>query len=352
MKILALTRYTALGASSRMRTYQFLPALNSAFIKVDVAPLLRDSYIINLYSGKPPNWLQIFMDYFKRLVILFSAKHYDLLWIEKELFQNFPPWIEKLLAAFGVPYVIDIDDAIFHTYELAKSPLKRLFRNKIDLVMRKSRLVTCGSPYLAQRAIQAGASRVEIIPTVIDMERYGILKQHGNARSPLRVIWIGTPGTVRYLDTISLALKELATMIDFELLTVGACYSIDGVRSSYIPWTEETEVASILEGDIGIMPLVDSPFERGKCGYKLIQYMACGLPVVASPIGVNAQIVHHHENGFLAQRTSDWINSLRSLIIDSDLRSRQGLKGRQMVSSGYSLQNAAPRLITLLRSVI
>jgi glycosyltransferase involved in cell wall biosynthesis len=122
-----------------------------------------------------------------------------------------------------------------------------------------------------------------------------------------------------------------------------------GLPMDSVPWSEQTEAQDIARLDVGIMPLVDAPFERGKCGYKLIQYMACGLPVVASPVGVNRQIVEHGVNGFLAETPEQWATALRTLCADPALRARMGAAGRRKVEQHYSLQVTAPRLVQILR---
>ena len=141
MKILALTRYCQLGASSRLRTYQYIPALHALGVDVHVSPLLREIYLQRLYQKQPINYLNLFSDYLKQFIKLFQANSYDLLWIEKELFPNLPAWFEQALSAIGVPYVVDYDDAIFHNYDISPHPLKRLLCNKIDTIMRESVLV-------------------------------------------------------------------------------------------------------------------------------------------------------------------------------------------------------------------
>jgi glycosyltransferase involved in cell wall biosynthesis len=140
----------------------------------------------------------------------------------------------------------------------------------------------------------------------------------------------------------------LAASRPIELRVIGAEVSIPGVDVQCLPWKEETEAESIAQCDIGIMPLKDSPWERGKCGYKLIQYMACGLPVVASPVGVNVQIVRDGENGFLADGLQDWEIKLSQLLENSPLRSSMGNAGRARVEQEYCVQRVAPRLAQML----
>lgn len=117
-----------------------------------------------------------------------------------------------------------------------------------------------------------------------------------------------------------------------------------------LPWREESEIQNIQRFDVGIMPLLDEPFERGKCGYKLIQYMACGLPVIASPVGVNGQIVEHGVTGFLVKSQDEWLQALAFLRDNPGRRREMGQAGRKKMEAEYSLQATAPKLAALLRS--
>jgi len=133
---------------------------------------------------------------------------------------------------------------------------------------------------------------------------------------------------------------------------VGAAMQPETVGSlEILPWTEDTEVSLIQNMDIGVMPLPETPWTRGKCGYKLIQYMACGLPVVASPVGVNCEIVEHGVNGFLAETNEEWRSAVETLLSDADLRRRMGAAGRKKVEDSYSLQVWGPRVAQMLRQV-
>jgi glycosyltransferase involved in cell wall biosynthesis len=147
-------------------------------------------------------------------------------------------------------------------------------------------------------------------------------------------------------------LKALAAECPLQLRVVGAQFASPSLDVVCAPWSEETEVSEIQRFDIGIMPLVDSPWERGKCGYKLIQYMACGLPVVASPVGVNEEIVVNGENGYLARTPDDWLTAFRMLSADAVFRRNMGAFGRLAVERKYCLQVTAPRVAKLFNDVM
>jgi glycosyltransferase involved in cell wall biosynthesis len=350
VKVLLLSRYGRLGASSRLRSYQYIPHLLAAGIEVTVTPLLRDEYLRRLYAGESPDRMQWFTDYLGRFLNLLKARRFDLLWIEKELFPNMPAWFEQGLSLLGVPYIVDFDDAIFHRYELSSNPLKRCLARKIDEVMRAATLVVCGNQYLANRARSVNAKRVEIVPTVIDTDKYRP-KDHA-LRDGVTIGWIGTPQTVHYLKPLVPVFRTLALELDVRVRVIGATFTAPDVQIESRPWTESTEVSEIRDFDIGVMPLLDSPWERGKCGYKLIQYMGCGLPVVASPVGVNGEIVAPSVNGYLAASEDEWHSTLRRLCVSRANREQLGLRGRSDVERKYSLNVTAPRLADILKEAV
>lgn len=349
LKILALTRYGRQGASSRLRFEQFVPAFQKLGIDVEVSPLLSDAYLNRLYAGAGRSWLDITVDYLMRLPWLMRAKQYDLLWIEKELFPDLPAWFESLFAKLGIRYIVDYDDAIFHNYDLSKNPWRRTLVQKIDRVMRHASLVVCGNRYLAERAQSAGASRVTVLPTVIDIDRYAV-----RVKAPTETVvigWVGSSATVKYLDLIIPALRQLSREFHLKLCVIGAKLKVEGIDVDNIPWSETDEVNQIQSFDIGIMPLLDSAWERGKCGYKLIQYMACSVPVVASPVGVNQEIVEDGVSGYLAGDTESWVEALRKLANAPERRRQFGARGRALVEERYCLQVVAPQMATLFKDI-
>jgi glycosyltransferase involved in cell wall biosynthesis len=350
IRVLALTRYGHLGASSRLRTYQYLPFLKKHGIDVEVVSLLDNDYIKELYSGKRRGKIKVFCDYFRRLKQIFSAKRFNLLWIEKELFPFLPAWGEFLLDTFGISYVVDYDDAVFHNYDNHPNKLVRSFlKNKIDLVMKWADCVIVGNDYLGDRALQAGAKRIEYLPTVIDLEKYQVATRP--QETSFTIGWIGSPATAGYIQFVQPALSEICKDGQTRVVLVGSGpVKLADVPVEILPWTEDSEVAAIQNFDVGIMPLPDEPWTRGKCGYKLIQYMACGLPVVASPVGINLQIVEHGVNGFLASDIADWVNALRKLCDSAPLREAMGRAGRYKVEKQYCIQVTVPRLAKILLS--
>jgi glycosyltransferase involved in cell wall biosynthesis len=270
---------------------------------------------------------------------------YDLVWLEKEALPWLPTWIE-IARLEGLPYVVDYDDAWFHRYE--NHWLSPLLGHKIDAVMRVAHTVVAGNDYLARRARQVGARHVEIVPTVIDLDRYSGLPEAPKER-PLTVGWIGIPLNAHYLAMLAPALHAAAAATPIAVHLVGAPVPavFEGLSATSSPWSEDTEIMRIAEFDVGVMPLHDTPWERGKCAYKLLQVMAAGKPVIASPVGANRQVVRHGVNGFLAATAEEWAQALRKLA-DPVLRQHMGAEARKTVEEQYSTAVVTPRLAEIL----
>lgn len=347
MRVLMLPRYAPLGASSRVRMYQYLPALQAAGMAVTVSPLFSDSYVRALYAGiRAPG--EVLRAYARRVFAQWKAGAFDLVWVEKELLPWVPAVVERLRGQAAV--VVDYDDAVFHRYDEHPFALVRaMLGRRIDAVMRRADVVTAGNAYLAARAEAAGCRRVERLPTVVDLERYA-LPQAREASGPVVIGWIGSPSTAQYLHEVARVVERLQIRHDVRAVAVGArADQVAGTPFEVVPWSEDREAALVGGFDIGIMPLPDAPWERGKCGYKLIQYMACGVPVVASPVGANREIVQSGVNGELASDSGEWEAALSRLIADAESRERMGMQGRRTVQDWYSLQAQAPRLIDILK---
>lgn len=355
MKILLLSKYPRMGASSRLRALQYLPHLESEGFDITVSSLFDDEYLHNLYKQGNRSALATAQRYLKRLIVLSSCYKYDLIWIEKEIFPYLPAFAERLLRLLGKPYVVDYDDAIFHNYDLSGNPLiRRFLGRKIDTVMRYSSCVIAGNAYLAERARTAGAPLVELVPTVVDHTRYTPRHESDNER--LVIGWIGSPSTQKYVVDIREALEKACTEHNARLMLVGASPQVvaelAGLDVEVIPWSEHGEAELIRRMDIGIMPLPDGPWEKGKCGYKLIQYKACSVPVIASPVGVNVDIVSGSQSGLLACSSADWESALQQLLESAEQRAKLGSSGRQAVEETYSLQVQAPVLRRILTEAI
>lgn len=349
---LFLTKYSREGASSRYRFLQYFPFLEANGIACSFSPLTDAKYLEHLYASGRGNALDLARSLARRMGALSTVTKYDVVVIEYEILPFFPPVFEARLKKAGIPVIVNYDDAIFYRYSLHPNAfVKRLLGGKIDTVMRKADLVIAGNDYLADYARKAGAGRIEVLPTVVDLVRYPGAPEGAN--SIFTIGWIGSPSTAKYLRQIAPALAEASAGGRARLRLIGSGpIELPGVPTEVRSWSEETEVSQLESCDAGIMPLHDGLWERGKCGLKLIQYMACGLPVVVSAVGMNNQLVGEGVNGFLARDNAEWIKALSALRDDPALRERMGRAGRKKVEAGYSLQIAAPRLEALIRQVV
>ncbi|MDP9413958.1 MAG: glycosyltransferase family 4 protein [Pseudomonadota bacterium] len=354
MQIAAFTRYGRQAASTRQRLLQYIPALNAAGIDVAFEPLLDDEYIRSLAAGGAFSRLDVASSYLRRLRGLLSRPSADIIWIYAELFPYLPGWFERLALSRSRAIVYDFDDAFFHNYDASPNPLVRtLLGRKLEPLLRRASACCCGNAYLEDYASRF-CERTMVVPTVVDTAHYTPRIMPSDPSRPVVIGWIGSPTTWRYMRPMLPLLAELVRERGVKVRVVGAGPKAEQDRFpglELLDWAENREVADVQGMDIGIMPVPDEIWALGKSGYKLIQYMACGLPVVASPVGVNRDIVAHGASGFLATTPAEWRSSLSLLLDDADLRLRMGLAGRKHAEEDYSLAVHAPRLAGLLRSV-
>ncbi len=351
MRVLLLSRYARLGPSSRIRCYQYVDYLRAHSVDVTSAPFLDNDYVKSFVSDGTRRSGHIVAAFLRRVRWLLRARQYDLLWMQYEALPWLPDLLERGLMPAGVPYVVDYDDAQFHQYDLNPSAIVRwLLKDKLDGIMARAAAVVAGNDYLATRARQAGATEVLVLPSAVDVSLYRA--SLNDAASPFTIGWIGSPTTAQYLMSIADALREACRQLPARLVLVGSGpIDLPGVPIEVRGWQESTEADEIATFDVGIMPLTDGPWEQGKCGFKLLQYMAAGLPTIASPVGANKVIVRHGTTGFLARTSEDWMRAFVALAESKDLCARMGRAGRQVAEREYSTTVVAPRLLeTLIRA--
>lgn len=322
--------------SARFRVRQYIPALGREGIDVE-----------EFYSGfgqYPPRvrWARPFWalaTLAERLPNVVMSHRYDAVLLQREIMSSFVT-LEPLTTR---PRILDVDDAIF--LQRGGGFAKRL--------AELSDRVICGNNYLAEWFGRWNIN-VDVIPTAVDTERYFPDAETKPSDSPLVIGWIGTSGNYKYLYGIEGALaKVIRAHSGTRLKVVGdqlpefRHLSLDQV--DFVPWSEAIEVQAIQSMDIGIMPLEDSPWARGKCSFKMLQYLATGLPVVVSPVGMNAEILTLGELGIGATTERQWIDGLIALLENRTLRARFGAEGRRVVESSFSIHVVASRLARSLR---
>jgi glycosyltransferase involved in cell wall biosynthesis len=281
-----------------------------------------------------------------------GAQGFDLVYVFREGALLGPALAERLLAKSGVPFVFDFDDSVWVRYVSQANPSFSWLRfpGKTATLCRRARHVLAGNTFLADYARRYNP-RVSVVPTTIDTERYSPA-----ARRPGRVPvigWTGSYSTARYLAPLRGVLQRLRRRHEFRVVVVGAPgFELPGVELELRPWRSATEVEDLADIDIGIMPLDDTEWERGKCGLKALQYMAMGIAAVVSPVGVNAEIVGNGESGLLAASAEEWERALERLLADPELRGRLGQAGRRVVETGYACRVHAPRVAAAFRDAL
>lgn len=250
------------------------------------------------------------------------------------------PLDARVLRRHAGKILYDIDDALmFHNRKVGLISRWRTAR-RFRATTRILDHVVAGNEYLAQIFREQGR-RVSIIPTVLDAGRYQV-KTHANTPTP-RLVWIGSHSTIPYVKQFLPALEEAARIVPgLRLLTIAdATVQSATLAVDHEAWSEDTEAAALCRGDIGIAPMPADEWTLGKCGFKILQYMAAGLPVIASPVGANEQIVREGITGLLARDIADWPAAIARLAGDAELRARMGGAAREEVQSTYSLARAA-----------
>lgn len=311
-------------------------------------PLLRKAFLP----------LGLALMFTKRLWDVVRAPFYDVVFIQRPLLPGqLYPVLEMAICRLNRHVVFDFDDAIFISHQ-EKSPeraslLYRLLedRNNVARIVRRSAHVVAGNEFLADFARQHNPN-ISVVPTAIDTEYYQPIPTHGGSGDGLVVGWIGTSGNLAYVEQLAPAFRALRKRVPFELTIVcnhvERALDLPGVDYRWIDWNSGRERADLAAFDVGIMPLPDNVWERGKCGFKLLQYMACGIPAVASPVGVNRDIVQPGENGYLAANEDEWQRRIEDLLVDPALRERFSRNGRETVLQGYALDITYPVLADAL----
>jgi glycosyltransferase involved in cell wall biosynthesis len=343
LRVLFLPLYNYNWASSRCRVYLYKKKLEENSIKV------------NILSPPNPNPCSRGFYVFRVFFLLLWA---DLVYIQKKIF---PPFLFFIIRVFNNKIIFDFDDAIFacptsadpHPFDVKCS------EKKLGNILKKCRYIVTGNSYLSQFAKKYN-SHITIIPTPVDHELFSPLPPEASdsllERKEGKVVlgWVGKKENLIYLDIVKEALQEISDIRQNLIILKIVCdqhYFIKGVDVLNQPWDIKKEVDNLRSIDIGLMPLIDDEWSRGKCSFKALQFMSLGIPVVISPVGTNNEIVSHGENGYFADTKEEWIKYLLDLIDDEKTRKIIGMAGRKYIITKYTYEVATPMLLKVLKDV-
>lgn len=342
MKILFLTKYSYLGASSRYCYYNYLSIFREHGIICTVSPFFDDEYLENLRQSKSIGFLKVIGYYWHRIKVLLGLpKHdYDLIVIEYELFPYFPSYFERILKYIGIKYIVSYDDAIFHNYDLSPNLIVRIvLGSKIKNVIKNAKAVITGSPYLTNYA-QRFNNIVWEIPTSIDEKKYEKITCN-KPENKFTIGWIGSNSTSKYLLEIIPVLKKFSQNYSCEIRLIGFNKELrkylKDIPVKFVDWEEKTELEEINKISVGIMPLLNDQWSRGKCGFKLIQYMACAKPTISTPLEANIKINKSNKN-LHATTNTEWYEALVEIYLNQEKFNAVGIENRLIAFKEYSIQ--------------
>lgn len=362
LRVLALSPIPEEAAGCRFRIAQFVPYLQSVGVEVTLRSLFDADFFNLVY--KPGHYVRKTLGFtrlsLKHLGALNGLSTFDAIFLYREMFPIGPALVERLLAIRRrPPIVFDFDDAIFLPNVSDANRFIRALKSpgKVAAIIRRSDHVIAGNDYLAAYARRFSRA-VTVIPTCVDTEAFvpsvRACSSNGSDGSRAAIVgWIGSPTTAFYVRGLAKVLQRTRQVHPFQLRISGAGQPIEipGVPIEQPTWSLGEEVRLFNTCDVGIYPLFDDEWSKGKCGFKAIEFMACGVPVVASAVGVNREIIQDGVNGFLASTDDEWVEKLGKLLASPELRRRFGDAGRRTIESRYSLRVQAPMLARTLREV-
>ena len=354
MRILFVVPYPPGRApSQRFRFEQYLDILTAHGHQYRLAPFLSVATWNILYKPgqTAAKALGILAGFARRVGLLFTVPQYDFVFVHREAAPVGPPVLEWLLAkVLRKKLIYDFDDAIWlaNTSEANKIAAGVKWHHKVDAICRWAYKNSCGNAYLAGYARQFNP-RAIVNPTTIDTVHLHNQVRDQAAPGRLVIGWTGTHSTLKYLGQVVPVLARLeAEGLDFEFRVISNQPPAFPLRSLvYLPWRKETEIADLLGFHIGLMPLEDDPWAKGKCAFKALQYMALGVPPLVSPVGMNTEVVQHGQNGFVCATPQEWEASLRRVLADAVLRQQLGAAARATIEQRYSVVANTPGFLAL-----
>ncbi|WP_170932796.1 glycosyltransferase [Desulfosporosinus sp. FKB] len=350
-------------ASSRYRVYHFLPYLGDEF-DFQVLPLMsNEDYVYFKSAGKMKLALKLPFMYLKRISEINRIDKDALVFIHRDVVPFGPMFLEKKLSKRGNKIILDLDDAVFvdETSEISRGNgllYKLKYGKRFDTTIRLADHILCGNSFL-EKHCNLYNNKTTIFPTLIDTNKIKAKEEYINDIDKLQIVWIGNPGNTSYIYTVLDGLNKVITnhnIANCTLLLIGASYEIEKESSNYNfnivvkDWNIATEYDEIRSSDFGIMPLFDTDWSRGKCALKALQYYAGGIPVLASNVGTNKDVVVSEKNGFLVDG-DDWEKGFESMINNYDRFEEMGRFARKYLEEEYSINANIDTLKNILREV-
>jgi len=350
MKILGLALYGPQAASHRVRLSQFKGVLGARGINLTIQSLLDDEYIKKKYAGKPVSAIAILKYYWKRIVCLSTQQQYDAVILYCELFPFAPAWLEKLILK--KPYIYDLDDAFYLKYSHLHPALTFWLQGKIDSLMKGAAAITAGNYHLTNYAKKYNNNCI-YLPSTVDTSFYTPIPKKSPHNSPeFTVGWIGSPSTAPYLEQVVKPLALLGLEREVRLIVIGGIApQIPNVQIIEQSWSQEKELDLIQHFDIGIMPIPSTDWAKGKCAFKLIQYMSCGIPVIASAVGANLDAVPE-QCGWLVTTEEEWFSAFNWAARNPGKCKEMGQLARKWTEKNYSVASVTPSFVNAIFSCV
>jgi glycosyltransferase involved in cell wall biosynthesis len=347
MRVLFLVQYPETAPSPRYRVYQMIPWLEANGVNCHVVPMIGTQDFVRSRATGDLFWKSKLMwrAFRNRMRIASRASEYDLVYVLKGAFLYGPPIIERKIRRQQVPMIFDFDDAIHIHKKSTFNPLLDMFRSteRVPETIRMVDQIVVPNSYLADYSRQF-TDKVTVVAEAEDTDKFTMRQKHQNS-DRIVIGWVGSPSTAKYLKLITPALQRVCQLYPHAVVrVVGGTYEAEGVRTETIPWSLENEVSLFQALDIGIMPLPLEEWSKGKSGCKLRQYMASGVPGVATSIGYNCELVENGKTGFLVTEQEEWVEALSKLIQSAVMRQSIADAARQSVVERFSIPGIGPQL--------
>jgi len=353
MKVLFIVPYPwGEAPSQRFRFEQYFDVLKREGYILRIASFLSPG-VWKIFYKKGHFWAKgrgIVKGFFNRFLLLHTVPQYDRVFIHREATPVGPPIIEWIIAKiFRKKIIYDFDDAIWlsNTSKENKVASKFKWHQKTGWICRWSHRVSCGNDFLANYAKRYN-QKVVLNPTTIDTDYFQGLSSQNPDDQTVTIGWTGTHSTLEYLHALLPIITQLEKKFNLQFLVISNQspeFDLDSFQ--FLPWNKKTEISDLQKIDIGVMPLENDQWAQGKCGLKALQFMAMGIPVLVSPVGVNTEIVKDGENGYLCLNQKDWFNNLEKLIQNENLRKELGKNGRKKVVRDYSKDANSDNFLSL-----